>query len=119
MEENRDPQEAPDSAEEHAKSAADDFKAAATAKAQEIRRAAEKKAEELRHAAEQKAEEIRHAAEKKAREFSGAAGTAWTDARSKAHTWQTRGESYVRENPTKAIFIALGIGFFVGLMFRK
>ena len=108
MEENRDPQEAPDSAEEHAKSAADDFKAAATAKAQEIRRAAE-----------QKAEELREAAQKKAREFSGAAGTAWTDARSKAHTWQTRGESYVRENPTKAIFIALGLGFFVGLMFRK
>ena len=108
MEENRDPEEASESAKEHAKSAADDFKAAATAKAQEIRRAAEKKAEELRQAAEQKA-----------REFSGVAGTAWTDARSKAHTWQTRGESYVRENPTKAIFIALGLGFFVGLMFRK
>ena len=108
MEENRDPQEAADSAKEQAKTAADDFKAAATAKAQEIRRAAE-----------QKAEELREAAQKKAREFSGAAGTAWTDARSKAHTWQTRGESYVRENPTKAVLVALGIGFFVGLMFRK
>jgi ElaB/YqjD/DUF883 family membrane-anchored ribosome-binding protein len=108
MEENRDPQEAVDSAKEQAKTAADDFKAAATAKAQEIRRAAEKKAEELRQAAQEKA-----------REFSGAAGTAWTDARSKAQTWQTKGEAYIRENPTKAVFVALGIGFFVGLMFRK
>ena len=108
MEENRDPQEAVDSAKEHVKTAADDFKAAATAKAQEIRRAAEKKVEELRQAAQEKA-----------REFSGAAGTAWSDARSQAQTWQTKGESYVRENPTKAVLVALGVGFFVGLMFRK
>ena len=108
MEENRDPQEAAESAKDHVKSAADDFKSAATAKAEEIRRAAEKKAEELRQAAQNKA-----------REFSGVAGSAWTDARSKAKTWQTEGETYVRENPTKAILVALGLGFVVGLMFRK
>jgi len=108
MEENRDPQEAEDSAKESVKAAADDFKAAASAKAEEIRRTAEKKAEELRQAAQSKA-----------REFSGMAGSAWTDARSKAKTWQSKGEAYIRENPTKSIFIALGLGFFVGLMFRK
>jgi ElaB/YqjD/DUF883 family membrane-anchored ribosome-binding protein len=108
MEENRDPQEAADSAKDHVKAAADDFKSAASAKAEEIRRAAEKKAEELRQAAQNKA-----------REFSGAAGEAWTDARSKAKTWQAEGEAYVRQNPTKAILVALGLGFVVGLMFRK
>jgi ElaB/YqjD/DUF883 family membrane-anchored ribosome-binding protein len=109
MEENRDPQQASaDSAKDHVKAAADDFKAAASAKAEEIRKVAEKKAEE-----------IRLAAQNKAREFSGAAGSAWTDAQSKAKTWQAKGETYVRENPTKSIFIALGLGFFVGLMFRK
>ena len=108
MEENRDPQEAADGAKDHIKAAADDFKAAASAKAEEIRKAAEKKAEE-----------IRQAAQSKAREFSGAAGSAWTDAQSKAKTWQTKGEAFVRENPTKSIFVALGLGFFVGLMFRK
>jgi ElaB/YqjD/DUF883 family membrane-anchored ribosome-binding protein len=108
MEENRDPQEAADSAKDHVKAAADDFKAAASAKAEEIRRAAEKKAEELRQAAQSKA-----------REFSGVAGSAWTDAQSKAKTWQAEGEAYVRQNPTKAIFVALGLGFVVGLMFRK
>jgi ElaB/YqjD/DUF883 family membrane-anchored ribosome-binding protein len=108
MEENRDPQQAADSAKDHVKAAADDFKAAASAKAEEIRRAAEKKAEE-----------IRLAAQNRAREFSGAAGSAWTDAQSRAKTWQSKGEEYVRENPTKSVFIALGLGFFVGLMFRK
>src|SRR5215510_14495586 len=108
MEENRDPQEAADSAKGHVKAAADDFKAAASAKAEEIRRAAETKAEELRQAAQNKA-----------REFSGIAGSAWTDARSKATTSQSKWEAYVRENPTKSILVALGLGFFVGLMFRK
>jgi len=108
MDEHQDAQDAANSAKEHVKGAAEDFKAAATAKAEEIRRAAE-----------QKAEELRHAAEDKAREFRGAAETAWTDARSKAKTWQTDGESYIRENPTKAILAALGLGFLLGLMFRK
>jgi ElaB/YqjD/DUF883 family membrane-anchored ribosome-binding protein len=108
MDEHQDAQEAADSAKEHVKSAADDFKTAASAKAEEIRRAAEQKAEELRHVAENKARELR-----------GAAESAWSDARSKAKTWQTDGESYIRENPTKAIFIALGLGFLLGLMFRK
>jgi ElaB/YqjD/DUF883 family membrane-anchored ribosome-binding protein len=108
MEENQDIQGAAESAKDHVKAAADDFKAAASAKAEEIRQAAEKKAEELRQAAQSKA-----------REFSGAAESAWTDARSKARTWQAQGETYVRDNPAKSIFIALGLGFFVGLMFRK
>jgi ElaB/YqjD/DUF883 family membrane-anchored ribosome-binding protein len=108
MADQQDPQEAANSAKEHVKSAADDFKAAASAKADEIRRAAE-----------QKAEELRHHAEGKAREFRGAAETAWTDAQSKAKTWQADSETYIRENPTRAILVALGLGFLLGLLFRK
>jgi ElaB/YqjD/DUF883 family membrane-anchored ribosome-binding protein len=108
MAEQQDPEEAANSAKEHVKSAADDFKAAASAKADEIRRAAE-----------QKAEELRHAAEVKAREFRGVAENAWSDAQSKAKTWQAGSETYIRENPTRAILIALGLGFLLGLMFRK
>ena len=58
-------------------------------------------------------------AEDKARELRGAAESAWSEAQSKAKTWQTEGEAYIRENPTKAIFVALGLGFVLGLMFRK
>ena len=108
MAEQQDPQEAANSAKEHVKSAADDFKTAASAKADEIRRAAE-----------QKAEELRHVAENKAREFRGVAESAWTDAQSKAKTWQAGSETYIRENPTRAILVALGLGFLLGLMFRK
>ena len=108
MDEHQEAQDAANSAKDHVKSAAEDFKTAATAKA-----------EEIRHAAELKAEELRHAAEDKAREFRGAAETAWSDARSKAKTWQSDSESYIRENPTKAILAALGLGFLLGLMFRK
>lgn len=108
MDEHHDPQDAAKSAADQIKTTAEDFKAAASAKAEEIRKAAE-----------QKAEELRHAAEHKAKEFRGAAETAWSDARSKAKTWQSEGESYIRENPSKAILIALGLGFLLGLMFRK
>jgi ElaB/YqjD/DUF883 family membrane-anchored ribosome-binding protein len=93
---------------DHLKAAADDFKTAANAKADEIRKAAEKKADELRAAAESRA-----------REFRGAAESAWSDAHSKARFWQSEGEAYVRENPTKAILMALGAGFVLGLFLRK
>jgi len=108
METNPDSDAAAARSKDHLKAAADDFKTAASAKAEEIRKAAEKKADELRSAAENRA-----------REFRGAAETAWSDARSKARFWQGEGEAYVRENPTRAILIALGAGFLLGLIFRK
>ena len=40
-------------------------------------------------------------------------------ARDRARTLQEDGEQYVRENPTKAVFTALGIGFVLGLIFRR
>jgi ElaB/YqjD/DUF883 family membrane-anchored ribosome-binding protein len=108
MDEQQDPHNTANTANDQGSSTPDDFKAAAVAKAAEIRRVAEKKAEELRQLAQAKAQE-----------FSGAAGTAWTDARSRAKDWHSGSETYVRENPTKAILIALGLGFLLGLMFRK
>jgi ElaB/YqjD/DUF883 family membrane-anchored ribosome-binding protein len=108
MENSPDPDAAAAKSKEHLKAAADDFKTAASAKADEIRKAAEKKADELKAAAETRA-----------REFQGAAETAWSDARSKAKFWQSEGEAYIRENPTKAILMALGAGFVLGLFLRK
>ncbi|MBV9492494.1 MAG: DUF883 family protein [Verrucomicrobia bacterium] len=95
-------------AKEHVQAAADDFKAAATAKAEEIRRAAE-----------QKADELRSQAEARAREFRGAAESAWGEAQSKAKTWQSEGETYVRNHPAQAVLAALGAGFVLGLLLRK
>jgi len=41
----------------------------------------------------------------------------WDDARRRVRTFQGESEQYVRENPTKAVFTALGIGLMLGLMF--
>ena len=65
-----------------------------------------------------------------AHEYRGKAEQAWGDARDRAEeawgeatdrarTFQQDAEQYVRENPTKAVVTALGIGFVLGMIFRR
>ena len=49
----------------------------------------------------------------------GKAEHAWDDAKVRVRSFQEETEQYVRENPTKAVFTALGIGFILGLIFRR
>ena len=42
----------------------------------------------------------------------------WDDARDRAHLFQEDSKQYVRENPTKTVFMGLGIGFVLGFIFR-
>ena len=65
------------------------------------------------------AEDLKSAAGAFAEEYRGKAEQAWGDAASRARTFQEDAEEYVRENPTRAIFTALGIGFVLGLVFRR
>ena len=65
------------------------------------------------------AEDLRSAATEMAGEYRGKAEQAWGDARDRARTFQEDAEQYVRENPTKAVVTALGIGFVLGMIFRK
>jgi ElaB/YqjD/DUF883 family membrane-anchored ribosome-binding protein len=65
------------------------------------------------------AEDLRSAAGAMAGEYRGRAEQAWDGAKDRARTVQKDTEQYVRENPTKAVFTALGIGFVLGLMFRR
>ncbi len=67
----------------------------------------------------QAADDLRSAATGIAQEYRGRAEQAWGDATDRARTFQEDGEQYVRENPTKAVFSALGIGFILGMIFRK
>ena len=69
--------------------------------------------------ARQAAEDLRTAATEIAGQYRGRAEQAWGDAQNRARTLQEDGEQYVRENPTKAVFSALGIGFVLGLIFRR
>ena len=88
-------------------------------KLQSSREHARKAAEDLKSAAGAFAEEYRGKAEQAWGEARGRAEHAWGDARSRVRTFQEDAEQYVRDNPTKAIFTALGIGFMLGLIFRR
>lgn len=65
------------------------------------------------------AEDLRSAAGAVAEEYRGRAEEVWNDASDRVRSFQEDTEQYVRDNPTKAIFTALGIGFVLGLIFRR
>jgi len=72
-------------------------------------------ADEARRAADQ----LRSAAGAVAEEYRGRAEEVWQDASDRVRSFQDDAEQYVRDNPTKAIFTALGVGFVLGLIFRR
>ena len=80
-----------------------------------VRRAAE----DLKSAAGAVASEYRGKAEEAWGDARGRAEAAWGDATDRARTFQQDAEQYVRENPTKAVVTALGIGFVLGMIFRR
>jgi ElaB/YqjD/DUF883 family membrane-anchored ribosome-binding protein len=63
-------------------------------------------------------EDLGSAAGEIGREYRGKAEQAWDDAKERARTFREDADHYVRENPTRAVFTALGVGFVLGLIFR-
>jgi len=100
--------DAVDSSKEHLKHAADDLRAAAEAKARE-----------LRDAAESKTREFRETAESKAREFRSQAEQTYGDTAARVRTFQEDSETYIRQNPLKAVATAAAAGFVLGMLFRR
>ena len=64
------------------------------------------------------AEALESAAANVTEDYRNKAEQTWDEAKVRVRTWQNEGEEYVRENPMKAVFTALGIGFLLGLMIR-
>jgi len=64
-------------------------------------------------------EHLGSAADAMAEEYRGRAETVWNDALGRVRDFQDDSEKYVRENPTKAVFTALGVGFVLGMIFRR
>jgi ElaB/YqjD/DUF883 family membrane-anchored ribosome-binding protein len=62
---------------------------------------------------------VKTAARATADKYRGKAEQAWGDAQERVQSFQKRIEQEVREKPTKAIFTILGIGFLLGLIFRR
>ena len=79
----------------------------------------QEKLESSKTHARKAAEDLKAAAGAVAEEYRGKAEQAWDDARYRARTFQEDSVQYIRENPTKSVFTALGIGFVLGLIFRR
>ena len=56
-------------------------------------------------------DDLHSASKAKAAQFQTVVEDTWSDAQSRAQTWQTEIGAYVQQNPTKAVFMALGVGF--------
>ena len=65
------------------------------------------------------AAEMRDAATDAARELKERFGSLAGDWKVKAKDWHKEVESYVRENPTKSVLAAVGVGFVLGVIFRR
>ena len=66
-----------------------------------------------------KTQDFRSAAGATADEYLARGKEVWTDVVGRVRSFQGDTERYVRENPTKAVFTALGVGFVLGLIFRR
>lgn len=76
-------------------------------------------AKDLGDAATATYEDLRNQAKAKAEVYQEKARVAWGDAASRAQTYQSEGEAYIRQNPLKAVGIAIGVGFLLGIIFRR
>lgn len=65
------------------------------------------------------AAEMRDAAAEVARELKERAGSIAGEWKDKASEIHKEVEAYVRENPTKSVLAALGVGFIIGLVLRR
>jgi ElaB/YqjD/DUF883 family membrane-anchored ribosome-binding protein len=110
--------------------AANDLRSAAGEKAREFVHTAESKASELKERAFESAQQFRETATEKAAALKSVATdkaahikeTAteqWQDTRVKAKELQVTAEDYIRQNPTKCVVSALGLGFLIGLIVRR
>jgi ElaB/YqjD/DUF883 family membrane-anchored ribosome-binding protein len=110
--------------------AANDLRTAAGEKAREFVHTAESKAsvlkeravesaQQFRETATEKAAALKSAASEKAAHFKESATEQWQDTRVKAKELQVTAEDYIRQNPTKCVISALGLGFLIGLIVRR
>jgi ElaB/YqjD/DUF883 family membrane-anchored ribosome-binding protein len=78
--------------------------------------------EEVKHGvthAHKAAEDLRSAAGAMADEYRERGKEVLDDALHRVRSFQDDSKQYVRQNPTKAVFTALGVGFVLGLIFRR
>jgi ElaB/YqjD/DUF883 family membrane-anchored ribosome-binding protein len=80
---------------------------------------ARQKAERGGTQARKAAEDLGSGAGAMAGKYLGRAEEVWDNARDRIRDFQDDSKQYVRKNPSKAVFTALGAGFVLGLIFRR
>ena len=81
--------------------------------------AAENKLESDEARVQRAAKALESATTNVAEDYQDKVEQSWDEAKVRVRTWQQEGEEYVRENPMRAIFAALGVGFVLGIMIRR
>ena len=99
--------------------AAGDFAAATGAEAARLTERAVETASSLKATATEKADHYRAVATDKVQHARVTAQHQWEETRVKAKEIHVTAEDYIRQNPTKAVLGALGIGFLIGLIARN
>ncbi len=87
--------------------------------AQALKATATEKAEHYKAVATEKAEHYKAIATEKAQSAKQSAQHQWDDTREKAKEIHVTAEDYIRQNPTKAVLGALGVGFLIGLIAKN
>jgi ElaB/YqjD/DUF883 family membrane-anchored ribosome-binding protein len=108
-----------ESGAEHAKKALDAATEAGKAVGETVKKQATSVLETGKEHLGAAAKDLSEAATAKVSEFRGQAKQVADQYRSKAQNVQSDVEDYIRESPLKAIGIAIGIGFVLGVIFRR
>ena len=95
------------------------LKEAAAEKTAKLREFDGEKAAGLKGAATEKIEAFREGAGETTGQLREVACERWQDTRERAKELHLSMEDYVRENPTKSVLTAVGVGFVVGLLIRR
>lgn len=99
--------------------AANDLRAAAGERAREFVHTAESRATALKERAIESAQHLRQTAAEKSQHLRESATEHWQETRVKAQEFHSTAEDYIRQNPTKCVLGALGVGFLIGLITRR
>jgi ElaB/YqjD/DUF883 family membrane-anchored ribosome-binding protein len=95
------------------------LKERAVESATHFREVASEKATQFKSTATDKAAALKSAAADKAQHLRESATEHWEDTRVRAKELHVTAEDYIRQNPTKSVLGALGVGFLIGLILRR
>ncbi len=95
------------------------LKATAAEKAGQYKTLASEKAEYYKGVATGKAEHYKTVANERAQTAKASAQLKWDESSAKAKELHVTAEDYIRQNPSKAVLGALGVGFLIGLISKK